>query len=1085
MKCLLSISGLFFIILSFSQEPKQCKWLIKGTKLERSVLVTSLTSDVSFTLDTNFVFSCKEDSAYVCYSVIPKELSDTIQVYTQSQVFDVESFETVQKKKENQLNKDTKLKTYGAITRGLAVGNNSGNGVDSRLNLSVEGELTKGVFVKAYVSDQDIPIQPDGVTQNAQDLDRIYVSLYTKNKGLTLGDITLQDSSYFLRYLRNLQGISTYTKSLDTNFKLNTKLGIGVSKGKFYSNTLELRNGVLGPYKIVGPASNRFTVVISGSEKVFLDGELLVRGKDYLLDYNQSLVTFLSHILITEYTRVRVDFEYSDLDYFRVNSMAMGEYEQGKLNLKVGYYNEKDNPNKPINSSFSQQDLERLGAIGDNLQDAFIEGESEVSNVNSGIWYRKIKVGVEDVFVYTASLDSAEYEVRFSEVGIGNGEYQIIKRDLNGVIYGYVGPGNGTHLPLVPVALPHRKQMLIADVRYQVSKHINIGNEFAYSIKDHNRYSQLGDDDNEGFANRFYYEIKGLQQSKYKLRWTGSVENVNQNFEEIDRFREVDFNRNWGTNDAVSEGLLLIQNQVKFQKDIKNSFSARGVLLDKVKDESGYSWGLKARKSLSKEVEVYADYEQVSSGYLSSKSKWENSLAGVRYTKNGNQISMNYRLEHNTTKNDTVFTTSQYYDQVGFKWVKDKKLSISHTYRVDKDTLLGQSEFRRNTEAFITQVRYEVLNTRNTFLEINGIHRHANQRSGLEEQVQGGIVIRSKWKTYLIQKIIYDLSSAQELQRQFVFVQVAYGKGSHRFIDFDGDGVQSINEFVEDDIAGDYIKVIVPTNDFIDVYKASLRYQGSWSFGASKYKLFKLFSGKFVFNGSDRTQSNETFTRLLPIKGDSSRAYNQQYLAEFYFHRGKGKYELYYKIKDHDVFNQYLRGEDQRAVHVNQVGVKNQFNGLTLNTYYEWGNTNYKTTIVADNNYQIKHQAIKEELSKIFKRKLSITLLGNYQLKNGVLIKKATFFEFGLRSRLLVKEISLNSNVSYVGINHKATVLEENTQEGFVMLDGLRKGANFRWSLLLQKKITKSIQLNISYQGRKPNTQKVYHIGRVQVTAYF
>ena len=675
--------------------------------------------------------------------------------------------------------------------------------------------------------------------------------------------------------------------------------------------------------------------------------------------------------------------------------------------------------------------------------------------------------------------------MRFSDVGQGNGDYEIINRELNGLIYGFVGTNLGAYLPLVPVALPHQKKLLITDLSFKLNENVVLGGEIAYSVRDKNRYSRIGDDDNSGYAYNFYYSLSGLKRSKYRLNWLGNVEIVNKNFEQIDRFRTVDFNRDWGTNALVSDGLLITKQEITFQKDRVNFFTMNASLLDKQKDNSGYSVGLSMKKRLAKNVILDGSFELNETTYLSTSSEWQTLYGSVLYTENRNSITLRFDSEHNKTIRDFIHSTSQFYDQVGLNWTNGEKFTINSVYRVDKDTVFGTSELRSRTEALITRVGYELWNNGANLLEVNAIHRHANQRKGVEEQIQGGLIFKNKWKSFFNHKVIYDLSNAQELQREFVFVQVAFGKGSHRFIDFNGDGKQTINEFVEDDIAGDFIKVIVPTNEFIEVYKASLKYRATWDFSEIKWKPLTMFSGQFVFNGSDRTQKKDLLSRLLPVKGDSSRAYNQHYLAEIYFHRGIGVYEFYYRTQDYDVFNQYLRGEDQRGTKVNTVGMRNQLNTFTLDSYFEWGIQSFNTNITANNNYIIKSRGLKEECSRVFNRKLRFTLLGSYHLKRGIQLPEATFLELGMRSRLIVNEVGLNSSFSFVGINHNAPSTAESTQEGFVILDGLSKGSNYRWSFNLQKKLSKSIQLNLSYQGRKPYSNKIFHIGRMQATAYF
>jgi len=53
------------------------------------------------------------------------------------------------------------------------------------------------------------------------------------------------------------------------------------------------------------------------------------------------------------------------------------------------------------------------------------------------------------------------------------------------------------------------------------------------------------------------------------------------------------------------------------------------------------------------------------------------------------------------------------------------------------------------------------------------------------------------------------------------------------------------------------------------------------------------------------------------------------------------------------------------------------------------------------------------------------------------------------------------------------------------MMEGLQPGKNFTWNILAQKKITKFLDLNFSYFGRKTETSKTVHTGNVQLKAYF
>ena len=55
----------------------------------------------------------------------------------------------------------------------------------------------------------------------------------------------------------------------------------------------------------------------------------------------------------------------------------------------------------------------------------------------------------------------------------------------------------------------------------------------------------------------------------------------------------------------------------------------------------------------------------------------------------------------------------------------------------------------------------------------------------------------------------------------------------------------------------------------------------------------------------------------------------------------------------------------------------------------------------------------------------------------------------------------------------------------FQILEGLQPGRNFTWSAIAQKKITKFLELNLNYNGRKAESSRTIHTGSVQLRAFF
>jgi hypothetical protein len=62
---------------------------------------------------------------------------------------------------------------------------------------------------------------------------------------------------------------------------------------------------------------------------------------------------------------------------------------------------------------------------------------------------------------------------------------------------------------------------------------------------------------------------------------------------------------------------------------------------------------------------------------------------------------------------------------------------------------------------------------------------------------------------------------------------------------------------------------------------------------------------------------------------------------------------------------------------------------------------------------------------------------------------------------------------------------DANTPVAYQMMEGLQPGINFTWSLIAQKKLTKYLDLNLNYFGRKSENSRTIHTGNIQLKAYF
>ena len=94
---------------------------------------------------------------------------------------------------------------------------------------------------------------------------------------------------------------------------------------------------------------------------------------------------------------------------------------------------------------------------------------------------------------------------------------------------------------------------------------------------------------------------------------------------------------------------------------------------------------------------------------------------------------------------------------------------------------------------------------------------------------------------------------------------------------------------------------------------------------------------------------------------------------------------------------------------------------------------------------------------------------------------KSNSVQFSAKYNLLSKGI-LTGNIQYISLDYKGL---QNGPIAFEMMDGLRSGDNFTWTITYQRTILKNLQLSVNYNGRKPADTEVIHVGTVQLRAFF
>jgi len=846
------------------------------------------------------------------------------------------------------LDANQKLDYKGSFSRGISFGNRQDLVLNSSFNLQMGGEIGDGIKVTAAITDENLPIQPEGNTRQLRDFDRIFIRLQKENLQLTAGDYELgSPNGYFLKYFKKLEGASFQNKiTFDKEQQWTQSASAAIARGQFRRQIISDIEGNQGPYKLQGTTGERFIIVLAGTEKVFLDGQVLQRGRDadYTIDYNQGELTFMAQRLITKDSRVVIEFEYADQRYLRSLYAANTHYKSNKWQVYANLYSQQDSRNSMGDLELSDAEKQLLSESGDNLSNSFI---STIDTLASPDSQRSTYVSVDTViFCGGISMDQKVLRfspegllvARFAQVGQGRGNYELdLDNTANERVYRWVAPDSltcspkGSYSPVRQLAAPELHRMLTAGGQYKLGKEGLIKAELAYTQKDLNRFSTLNSSDNEGLASRLEWSdlwLLGADSNSTQIHASANYEWVEANFKSISPYRSPEFSRDWNLANVngVADASVLAQEQL----------SSAGVSIIRPKwGAVNYRWSIFDRRGFYQGQRHNGSFLLNRNGWkILAQNSWLNSQSNSqisrfirpvyrlekRFKKLNNWTilfeSQSERSERQNTINDDFsinsFFFQKYQAQIKSPEKESWQFSAAARSRLDyqpvaqvfqKSSLAREGELQGHwqpnkqfrSKGMLTYRELTVVDTSLTQLEPS-------------KTLLGRIdLVANLWKGGLRSNTTYEIGSGQEARIEFIYLFVGAGQGQYIWLDslYNNDGKIQPNEMEIapfPDIA-DHVRVSIFTDDFIRTDNVNLNQSFSldpsraWQKSTVKWQQFaRRFSWQSSLSinrkvkALDGVQSWNPFQSSLPDSALVAISSNQKHTL--FFNRRSTKFDL-------------------------------------------------------------------------------------------------------------------------------------------------------------------------------------------------
>ena len=589
---------------------------------------------------------------------------------------------------------------------------------------------------------------------------------------------------------------------------------------------------------------------------------------------------------------------------------------------------------------------------------------------------------------------------------------------------------------------------------------------------------------------------------------------IQKNFQSIQRLRTVEFTRDFNLEEEFSDTdqtYLRLGLQANYRDSLNLNYNLHylnnenqytGIKNDlnlNYQSDKNYAQANFSLLNSEKHSILYPEQKPDKSEFLryqalAKRKLWNSFWVGAQYMGEQNEIEDRLNSPEGNHLSELSFRWNEIQAMAGIGDSATTNVQLTYYNRRDDSIRLGVMQRIAVSNGLILQSK--LINNQEHRLELTGHYRSVNyqyEELPKEDYITGNV----RWyKSFLrggmVINAFYELGSGVEPQREFEYVKVTDGMGIYKWTDYNGDGIEQLDEFevAEFQDQANYIRVYTNTVEYIKTNKNGFNF----SVRLKPKELINSenqFLGRWMLQGS--LQSNNSLKKegkaleWNPFtESESLLSKSQSLRANLNFNQSSSyKWSSAYTYSQQESKTYIFTGGESRDMKSHLLNVKYKpWDNFYFLTEAENTITKSYSDLFATRRFTIDAWRVKPQITYQVESKFSAALHYTFQNKSNRVGEEL------LKQSDLGTEIQWNdgSKSSLLAtFNYIKNDFTGNGQSvvGNQMMEGLKPGDNFVWQLMLQRQLNSFLSVNVSYDGRKTEENKTIHTGSVQIQARF